>query len=333
VKTTATLALALIVLGCASSAERERNDAARRGYVWLAGYLADDANADSLGWDAVQIGLEPAVTSPALREPGRAWLDRHGRRFAKVVLETTMPLDTEETLDLLRLAAEAERLGLDPAPLRARLRETFDGLRDPDGVLGFEPLEADAIAGASTEEVFDLLLATYVVERARVLGLWPGGRFGLADLLPVLARRPVPRSPADPEAFRDHVYLLTHVAYVLDDYGRLRRRRSDAPWVYDGLARVFPEVLADRDVELVAEIVDVFRGVDGAPGASRILRDGTRFLLESQNADGSWGDWQGLEDPYDRAHFTWCAATALRERRFLEGTPWERHVREILGIR
>jgi len=240
-------------------------------------------------------------------------------------------LSNDDRLDLLALAVDAEMLGLDSTLLRKRAREGLAGLTHPDEVFGLGAPANEKIELAWQGQFIDLLLGVYFVERARVAGVWSGQGLRLADVLAFLRRRELLTRAQDPrpdkEMFRDDVYLATHVAYVLCEYGRVRLHREDAPWVYDYLERVFPDLLATRDVELVAEVVDVYRCLGLDEARSPLMEEGTRFLMEAQNPDGSWGRPEAESEPYRAIHDTWCATNALRERRLPADSPWLRHIR------
>jgi hypothetical protein len=45
-----------------------------------------------------------------------------------------------------------------------------------------------------------------------------------------------------------------------------------------------------------------------------MIQEGFRYLLRTQNADGSWGDL--TESPYGRYHSTWTAVDGLRDYRW-----------------
>jgi hypothetical protein len=269
----------------------------------------------------------------ASRRPALAAARRHAGDLEEAYL-TREAFWRYELLESVLLLTQMRELGLDPAPLRAATIRRIRSLPDPDLVYGLRSLAPRDLDRLAEDRLFDLLLEVYAVERAAAGGDDFGIRFGLEELLPVLLRRPLILRTEDPdpagELFRAHVYRATHVAYVLTDYGRLRQREEDAPGIFEYLRRVFPDVLADRDVELVAEIVDVWRSLGRDETNSSLVRDGTVFLLEAQNEDGSWGPGSGAEDAYTGAHHTWCAIMGLGERRFLSDTPYERRLREIL---
>jgi hypothetical protein len=337
--------LALLAISCQSattpstsrwsSLRTERDLAVRAGLRWLDTYLADEAKAAALGVDAVAIFADYAASTAD--EASRPFALSAARRHARDLEMQYLAFETlaaGELLDAILLVTQLRELGLDATALRAATVRGIEDLPDPDHVYGLRSLAPEDLDRLPEDELFDLLLGVYAVERGAAMGDDFGITFGLEELLPVLRRRPLMLRAEDPdptgELFRTHVFRATHVVYVLTDYGRLRQREEDAPATLAYLRRVFPDALAARDVELVAEIVDVWRCLGRDETDSPLVREGTVFLLETQNEDGSWGPGAELEDPYEAAHHTWCAIMGLGERRVLRNTPYERRLREIL---
>jgi hypothetical protein len=109
--------------------------------------------------------------------------------------------------------------------------------------------------------------------------------------------------------FRSTAYMVTHVAYVLNDYCRYRLRPE---WLPDEYAFLAANVLANveaEDVELTGEFLDNLRSFGMTMDDER-LRAGTEFLLSRQNGDGSWGNVND-RDIYNRYHPTWAAVCGL----------------------
>jgi hypothetical protein len=117
---------------------------------------------------------------------------------------------------------------------------------------------------------------------------------------------------------------------VYNHYGRLRLFRRDIPRLLTYIRGNFSDVLAIRDVEVLSEFVDIYRGLGLDETKHLLTRVGTMMLLESQHPDGSWGDWKKHTHPYDAIHYTWCAVLGLRERFFLRKTPFAKRIRAIL---
>jgi hypothetical protein len=330
-KACAMAVVGIALFGCAAVAERER--AVLRGLLFIAGVLEDERQAAALRIDRVMIFLEAGATatSAEVREFALAEAKRQARRLADIRLADPLPMAAPELLDLLDLVGEAEWVDLDPAPLEAKARAALRRLPGPDALYGVPHVDREFLAGISEWGLLDVLLTAYSVEKAAVAGVDFGVTFTLADVLDFLRGHRFVVSPDGPrgEQFRDSVFLAAHVAFVASDYGRVRLREEDAPYACDYLRRVFPLVLAGRDVELIAEVMDVHRGLGIDEASSPLVAEGARFLLDTQNEDGSWGDWRAAGDGYDAVHPTWCAVMGLRDRAGIPDTPWERRIRAI----
>ena len=313
-----------------------RDAAVLRGMAWMEAFLAREGHLDELALDAVYIFLELSASSSnaEIRTRARAAARRYAAHVAKGLLaeERDKPRDNWDVADLLDLLAEAGPLGLD----RRQLGEHAAKGLELYGT--FEALHGTAfkdLAGASEADLFDTVMSVYSAAKAEAAcGEAFAVRPGLAEVLTFLKGRPLVAAADDTSKdkalFQDHAYLATHTAYILSNYGRLRLRWDDAPRVYRYLRANFNAVLADKDIELVAEIVDVFRSLGRGEADDADVLAGTEFLLGCQNEDGSWGPWPDEEDPYDAIHYTWCAVGALRGRVFLRNTPYGRYLRRVL---
>ena len=186
----------------------------------------------------------------------------------------------------------------------------------------------------SESKIYDLLINTYLLERlsTAVSKDFRTG-FTLYHILRYLRARPYITFAQDEDEDKDNAdesaYLATHVAYVLNSYGRLRLKRADLPRVYPYLRRIFPAVLKRKDVELVGEVIEVFRATGQDERSDWMVARGTDFLLKTQKPDGSWGPWETKSDPYDGLHYTWCAVLGLRGRGFTRGTAFDRRRQQI----
>ncbi len=314
-----------------------RRAAVRRGTDYLLGFFQEEAHETTLGADAVSIFLElgettrdPVVHRKAMAEARRLALRLETRYLAPGALEARGTLH-----DALWLLAETRLLHLPEAPLLRAIQQRLASFDADAAYFGGNPSHLEAL---DEDAVYDLLIATYAVERARLVHPeLPQPRFGLAQLLPYLfARNYVGFDADDPKTplASDHFYLATHVAYVLSDYSRLRLAPADLGPLLPWLKAQLPHALNAKDFDAAAELVDLFRGL-GRGDQDPEVRAGTRLLLESQRPDGSWLDAASAaeDDAYDQVHPTWVAVQALRDRRFLKGTPWAKYVHRLLGAR
>jgi len=350
------LVAAIFVTGCkyatsdgarGESLLEARDQAVLAGLQWMAEFLEDEKNFRDIGLDAVYIFLELSVTSanPAIREEATRIAHKFALRLQKHYLELDgrMPeskYDSKKDVELLDLLSEAKLLGLDPRPLEARAETVFNNKNssiseDFKKEMTLDELEK-LLEKSSEAEVFYILLDAYSIEKANVI--YPGRfpvKVQLPDILKYLKNRRLVSYSEDKskgkELFYDHAFLATHIAYISSNYGRLKLHRQDAPWVYAYLRSNFYAALAEEDVELVGEFIDVFRSLGFSEENDAMVRSGTLMLLSSQNPDGSWCKWQEYESPYDAIHCAWCAVMGLRERTFLEDTPYHRRIREILS--
>ncbi|MGI8918491.1 MAG: DUF6895 family protein [Pyrinomonadaceae bacterium] len=159
--------------------------------------------------------------------------------------------------------------------------------------------------------------SSYRVWMEAIANTYVGGRCGLLskthylDVLKWLpSMRPYPLEDEDVEFLRDAIYAVTHIVYSLNDYGTYR---LSPRW----LAREFAFLKANvaracerKDAEVLGELLDSLKAL-GLDGSHPLIRRGTRYLLASQNKDGSWGD-PDEEDVGTRCHTTWTAIDGLR---------------------
>jgi len=172
---------------------------------------------------------------------------------------------------------------------------------------------------------------------------WYYRHFGLVEPFPLdgslregyIARR------EDPSGFdRTAVYQLTHEVFVPYEYGeRLDADPFDAEdkaYLRSSLEGLISKYIERDDPDLVAELVSCMRFLRFVESPS--FRDGLRFLLASQNDDGSWGDAGRVMRDYGHAgkyritlHTTTVALDALTVSFFrpwndeLYPGCWERH--------
>lgn len=109
--------------------------------------------------------------------------------------------------------------------------------------------------------------------------------------------------------FRSIAFMVTHAAYVLNDYCRYRLRPEWLPDEYAFLAENVLATVEAEDIELTGEFLDNLRSF-GMTMEDERLRAGTAFLLSRQNGDGSWGNVND-RDIYSRYHPTWAAVCGL----------------------
>jgi hypothetical protein len=153
----------------------------------------------------------------------------------------------------------------------------------------------------------EALANTYVAEQSGVL-------FGAtyADVLqwaPVM--RPYPTAEMDEEVLREAIYAVTHVVYTLNDYNTYRLSPRSLPAEFAFLKANVTAACARNDPEVLGELLDALKAF-GLRGNDPLIIQGTKFLLESQNEDGSWGD-PHEQNIRTRLHTTWTAIDGLRD--------------------
>jgi hypothetical protein len=153
----------------------------------------------------------------------------------------------------------------------------------------------------------DALARTYVSERC---GIFFGARY--EDVLKWLpAMRPYPVAGDDNiEFLRDAVYAVTHVVYTLNDYSTYRLRPGWLPREFAFLKANVAAACERKDPELLGELLDSLKAF-GLRASHPLIMRGTKYLLEEQNEDGSWGD-PDEENIRTRCHTTWTAIDGLR---------------------
>jgi spermidine synthase len=321
----------LAALPPAESLASREDRAVLSGMAFMEKFLDEESNRQGIGIDAVYIFLELAATSihPEIRSRALALARRYAGPSATALLAAKAPLTRVETIELLELLAEAKVLGLDVPPLRKRAEEA---LATRSSFEALYKTAFDDLAFLESQELFETVMSIYSVAKAEAIH---GEAFrvepGVAEVLGFLAELPLVSAADDPSEdralFRENAYLVTHVAYLLTDYNRIRLLPADAPWLDRYLKENFAAVLAARDVELVAEFIDVFRSMGRTAADDERVRAGTEFLLATQNPDGSWGTREEGESAYQALHDTWCAVCGLRRRSFLVGSAYEGFLR------
>jgi len=96
---------------------------------------------------------------------------------------------------------------------------------------------------------------------------------------------------------RNRAYQLTHEVFVAFDYGLQRTQQhfsaADRDYLYTILPALARAALQQREDDLLAEVMQcmTYLGWHTAPEYCQ----GLRYLLESQNANGTWGNYAALQ--------------------------------------
>jgi hypothetical protein len=307
----------------------KREQAVVQGTAWMAGFLEDPENLSGLGTDAAVIFLAGQnARSATVRDLSLPLARYEAGRLLPLL--TASPLSSRSDLfEALWLLSESANLKLPAEPLMTNVTQRLLRLPTPESIYAIDLAHLDRIP---EDDVYELLIDSYIADRAALAHPeLPLTTFRLGKVLPFVLSRPYVRYDDDHSEnhskFVDHAYLATHVAYVLSDYARLKLKPEDLGPLYGYLRGEFPSALRYGSLELIAEFVDVFRLL-GFDDRDDMVCQGTRFVLERQLTDGGWG---GSKDgkPYDQIHATWVSVDALRDRNFLEGTPYAQFIKSL----
>jgi hypothetical protein len=153
----------------------------------------------------------------------------------------------------------------------------------------------------------EALSNTYVGERC---GLEFGARYAdVLKWLPVMRPYPI-GADEDEDVVRDAIFAATHIVYTLNDYNAYRLSTRWLPQEFAYLKASLEAACVKHDPELLGELLDSLKAF-GLRASHPLIIRGTKYLLASQNEDGSWGD-PDEENIRTRCHATWTAIDGLR---------------------
>eukprot|EP00931_Biecheleriopsis_adriatica_P056889 TRINITY_DN33742_c0_g1_i2.p1 TRINITY_DN33742_c0_g1~~TRINITY_DN33742_c0_g1_i2.p1 ORF type:complete len:476 (+),score=122.92 TRINITY_DN33742_c0_g1_i2:164-1429(+) len=323
----------------------QAEEACRKAYDAIFAYLRDEEHLWSLGeqaigifWDSGQLA-PPGPRKERLREMALDLTRRLGRRLKSTPREGAEALSESEWLyeGLGQLWFHKE-LGIEESWLQEGCLQILNRLGGRmQELVGYT---SESLHSAATNELRDVLMQVWTLERSAVCGLFDGHpappplAFGVREVLAEIRRRSLVEPPL--AGFYHDFYLMTQVASALScSNGCLPSRRSDCPWLFSYLERCLPfwlrqgkrqerglpevtsQTWESESVEAVAAAVDCLRGLeegDEGPTAEAV-REGCAWLLSRQEADGWFWSPNATRPPsneYSQLHPTWSATAALQ---------------------
>ncbi|MBW1774398.1 MAG: hypothetical protein JRJ82_16135, partial [Deltaproteobacteria bacterium] len=223
-------------------------------------YFEDDNNFIPVGLDAVTIFLEASITSRDvfMRDKARRAATALARRLEQHYVSEAGSLEKADLIDIIDFLAEAKYLGIEPTRLLAIADRMFSESKNDEDIYG---VPTGNLSGASEDTIYEILMGAYSLEKANAVY---GDRFKVAfrlkDILLFLKSKSLTPygeyGDTGNQLAQDHAYLATHMAYVLNNYGRLRLSEMDAPFLFRYLRDNYDVVLALEDIELVGEFID-----------------------------------------------------------------------------
>jgi len=287
-----------------------RDLAIRKGIVYIESVAKDpvagvDYGTDLL-WCLYTLSDMPAdpevrrITTPMAREAARRWLARH----------PSLPANADAG-DLVLYGTAlyaAAHLGFPTGRLVSQVRKRAAQIPVRD-YYGFDPLHE----APSGKDRYDLWCDALITAQAgEIIGAKLGAAF--SDVIRWLpSMRPYP-PPLDEASFYSAFYAITHVVYTINNYSAYAVDRECLKPEFDYLRANLPQAIKLNDPETMGEFLDTLRAF-GMTDRDPEIQQGVKFLLSTQNADGSWGDPKD-RDIYDRYHSTWTAVDGLLDYRF-----------------
>jgi hypothetical protein len=321
-----------------SSDDRDR--AIRRGLHFIYRLARNRRNFTAYGDDMLWCfySLSATAADPWLKRTAWQMGQERARRWRRENPRVPANADADDIASLVFGSHAADSLGVSDAAMKPALVEAAKRFSAVD-FLKFDPAAGvipDNVPAACEDDdapsnsraalnrgncgeptimsryelLTDALVTAYSGERYAV-------RLGasLPEVTALLPRmRPYRVDEARNDSFIDVTYAITHIIYVLNDYGRYSLRPEWLPHEFAFLKENLPRAIADNDPEMMGEFLDTLKAF-GLTDADPLIRTGMAFLMKTQHADGSWGDRDGT-DAYTPYHSTWTAINGLMEYAF-----------------
>lgn len=322
----------------AGALESERKTrAVRRGLDFLYDTACDPDSFESYGFDLLFCFhcISSTSQSTKLRAAARRMGRERARRWRREHKVVQPDVGAEEVFQLVFGSLAADSLGIRDASLRPQLRQAARRFSARD-YFWFDPLvespPEDApeccACGVSSPRgrvrccgcrkklrmmgrygaYIDALIVSYVGERH---GVMLGARY--ADVLRWLpSMRPYRGyEGGNNKDFYWTAYAVTHVVYTLNGYSAYKLSPRWLPDEFAFLCEHLKQLIALEDAETAGEFLDNLKSF-GLADEHPLIKEGTEFIINAQNADGSWGD-AASDDIYERYHSTYTALNGIRD--------------------
>ena len=319
--------------------ERQRHRAMMRALAYIDRSAGVPANFSEFGSDYLYCFYSIAATArdPELQEAARRAGIRSADRWARMYGTVPEDAGSDYIADLVFGWLAASGLGQDDAGIKPVLKRAaarfgaidyllFDPTKEPPpgdipdqcpndsvwnprGAVACQKCGRPLKIRSRYDIWIDALITTYTGDRN---GIPLGASY--RDVLQWEPRmRPyLDRGQTEYRQFIDTVYSVTHVVYTLNDYGRYLLPRALLPNEFSYLERNLPEAIALDDAETMGEFLDSLKSF-GLTASDPAIRTGMTYLLDHQQADGTW---TSSKKNYARYHSAWTGIDGLKDSRW-----------------
>lgn len=314
-----------------TTAQRDR--AIRRGLRFIYRLAHVPKTFDEYGDDMLWCfrSLSATAADPWLKRTASAMGRERARAWRRANPRVPEDADADDVAALVSGCYSADSLGVPDAAMKpaltaaARRFSVTDFLRfDPATGIIPDNLPATCDDDAPKNSTSDdcpapgTITSPYELLTDALVTTYAGDHYGvrlgasLAEVTALVPRmRPYRVDERANAGFIDVTYAITHIVYVLNDYGRYRLRPEWLPDEYAYLRENLHQSIKDEDPETTGEFLDTLRAF-GMAERDPLIRDGMAFVLARQHPDGSWGDRDG-NDHYTLYHSTWTAINGLMD--------------------
>lgn len=315
----------------------KRAEAVRAGVEFMYRRACDPESFEEYGHDFLFCFYTIASNSQdaGLRAMARRMGRERAKQWRRAHPSVSKEIDTFDLSNLVFGSDAADRLGVRDAHLKSQIKRAlkkfsaedfhrFDPVREPppaDIPDGCECGEVNARGRKTCRRCkrplimlgrygawIDAMIMTYLGER---YGVVVGATFrDVIKWLPLMHPYKGNENGRNPD-FYWTVYAVTHVVYTLNHYNVYQLSPRWLPDEFEFLKANLEESIRMEDPEMTGEFLDTLKAF-GLPESHPLIRQGTKYVLSKQNADGSWGD-VNEEDFYLRYHPAFTAINGLRD--------------------